>query len=105
MTTIVLVENPTFYQKETSVAHDGYIVIRRFTFDKNTKCSLLDGTPVKPEDTLEGSLEGWYECRLLLAQNTTPDARISKYTKDTGTLRLAMGLSVFLAFGALLVGR
>jgi hypothetical protein len=110
MTTVVVIENPTWFQKETSIPYfnsDGsiaYMVIYRFGFNVNTKCSFQEtGIKIRPCDALEGALYGWYECRLL--QPKPERARILKYEKDTSTLQAAIGVSAILAIGACFVGK
>jgi hypothetical protein len=100
--TIVYVECPTWFQKETSVTYSDYTKIYRFGFGANTKCSLIDGTKLRASDALEGSLNGWYECRLLRAEDK---GRIMKYTKDNSALEAAVGIGIIITMCAFAFGK
>lgn len=107
MTTIVIVENPVWFQKETSITYDTYTIIKRFGFNQHTKCYLqvAPDTKIQPPDALEGALNGWYECRLYQIDTIEKKERVIKYVKDNSTLQAAVGVGALLAIAACFLGK
>jgi hypothetical protein len=105
MTTVVFIEHPVWFQKETSVDHSSYVRIYRFGFNAITKCFLLDGTRLTPSDVLEGSLNGWYECRLIRSDDWNSKGRSLKYIKDSIIMESALGLTGIIILCAFAFGR
>jgi hypothetical protein len=105
MAAIVFIKHPTWFQRETSVAHDGYVRVYRFGFNVGTTCALQDGTKLDAFEALEGSLNGWYECRRVQAEDRNSKGRILKYIKDNSTLEAALGATAILLLCAFSLGK
>ena len=107
MTTVVIVENPVWFQKETSIDSGTYLIIKRFVFNQHTKCYLQsdNNTKIQASDALEGALNGWYECHFYQLELVAKKERIIKFEKDNSTLQAAVGVAAFLAIGVCFLGK
>ena len=59
----IILQNPTNIHSETSVKMEGYYIVYKFGFNKNTKCIYM-GTSITPNDCLDKINYEGIECRL-----------------------------------------
>lgn len=100
---VVIVSNLKSFQAETAIDRPGYLIVRRFEFTPLTTCEL-NGQSITPKEALEGSLGGWYECRLMKSDQSVAKSQTSHYAKDHTTFQLAVVASALLVIAGFSLG-
>ena len=111
---VVLVENPTWTQRETTIVMNvsggvPIVVLHNFGCGPVTVCKLAsNGVVISCADALEGAKYGWYECRLLgtcsSGQCVQSAERVARYSHD-GTVGVALGVAGLFTVFALVFGK